>query len=61
MEITKTSLWTKSDGVNGDHMKGDKDNGEKCDNVNGHNGRKYNPGKKTQHIQRARNSVTNKK
>lgn len=40
VEITKTSSWTKGDGVNNDHMKGDKDNGEKCDNVNGHNGRK---------------------
>lgn len=41
MEITKTSSWTKNDGVNGDHMKGDTDNGKKYDNVNGHNGRKY--------------------
>lgn len=40
VEITKTSSWTKGDGVNNDHMKGDKDNGEKCNNVNGHNGRK---------------------
>lgn len=45
MEITKTSSWTKNDGVNGDHMKGDKDNGKTYDIVNGHNGRKYSPWK----------------
>lgn len=32
-------MWIKKDGVNGDYMMGDKDNGEKYDNVNGYKGK----------------------